>query len=330
MIINDLETLRKYLGRAINASTTLAFIEPYIQLAQDEFILPALGVEMLAELEEQAASPNTLTESNAVLLPLVQRALAFYTYQKYLPYSIGSDGDKGMQEQGTDSTKPVRMGVLDMRRRETAENAANALERVLLQLHRNPDDYPTWTGSDAYREARSLFLHSASELTLFLPQVGGSYRLFTSLRAYLAGAERDILTVVGQAQFDRLKAVLVGDETGDAPTAALLRYVKNAVARVAYAKALYFLNVVQTPGGALRILSDFDGIYNQKAVSSADLEAAQRRSDNEAAGALNSLKEFLDDNAAQYPLYSDSPAASAPAPQQFPDNSKYKGIFRMR
>jgi hypothetical protein len=333
MLINSIDALKLYLGRAINTATTLKFIEPFIQLAEDECILPAIGEDMLAELNTQYnhTDPDTLTPDNRALLTRLQRALAFYTYARYLPYSLGNDGDNGLQEQGTDKTQPVRIGVLDKRQRETASNAAAALETALMFLYRKQADYPTWTGSDAYKRANALFIFSATELTEHLPQAAGSYRLFLSLVPYLNLAEtQQIKPVIGSEQFDDLKEKRLNLATQTPADIRLLEAVGQATARGAYAKALYYLNVEQTAGGALRIKSDFDGIYNQKAVDAALLMQAQRKADTEAAMSLSALSTYLKDHADQYPLYKNSDRYQAKGPNEFPDNAPYKGIFRMR
>ena len=333
MIINTIDTLKQYLGRAINTASTLAFIEPYIQLAEDEFIRRAIGDELLDELNTQygSANQNDLTPANRLLLTKLQRALAFYTYHKYLPYSLGNDGDNGMQEQSTDKSQPVRIGVLDKRQRETAENAATALETALQFLDRKKADYPTWTSSPGFKRAKALFIFSATELTEHLPQAAGSYRLYLSLVPYLHMAEnQSIKPLIGSAQYDDLKAKRI-QTTPLAPVDIRLQEaVSKATATVAYARALYHLNVVQTSGGGLRILSDFDGIYNQKAVDVQLLQDAQRKADTEADASLNALKTYLTTYADQYPLYKNSDRYQAAGPNEFPDNSEYKGIFRMR
>ena len=333
MLIKSIDDLKLYLGRAINQATTLKFIEPYIQLAEDEFIAPAIGAEMLAELNAQynSAASDAMTDANLLLLTKLQRALAFYTYLKYLPYALGNDGDNGMQEQATDKSQPVRIGVLDKRQRETATNAAAALETALMFLYRKQVNYPTWTASDAYKQANALFIFSATELTTHLPQAAGSYRLFLSLVPYLRMAEnQQIKPLIGSAQYDDLKAKRLTMATLLPADIRLMEAVSQAVATVAYAKALYYLNVEQTSAGSLRILSDFDGIYNQKAVSPDLLMQAQRKADTEAAISLNALVTYLKDHADQYPLFKNSDRYTAKGPNELPDNTTYKGIFRMR
>ncbi|MVM36480.1 hypothetical protein GO730_00465 [Spirosoma sp. HMF3257] len=333
MIIKSIDDLKLFLGRAINQATTLAFIQPFIQLAEDEFIRPTIGDEMLNELDTQynSSAPNALTPNNRLLLTKLQRALAFYTYTKYLPFSLGNDGDNGLQEQSTDKTQPVRIGVLDKRQRESAENAATALETALLFLQRTKANYPTWTASDAFKRANALFIYSGSELTDNLPQAAGSYRLFLSLIPYLHMTEnQQIKPLIGSAQFDDLKAKRIQTTALQPVDIRLMEAVSKATATCAYARALYYLNVVQTSGGGLRILSDFDGIYNQKAVDAKLLQDAQSKADTEAAASLNALKSYLTSYADQYPLYKNSDRYQAAGPNEFPDNSTYKGIFRMR
>ncbi|MCK8492891.1 hypothetical protein M0L20_13570 [Spirosoma sp. RP8] len=332
MILNTIEGLKLHLGRAISQATKIDFIQSYIQLAENEFILRAIGPEMLAELTTQfTATPSSVTPANKELLTRLQSALAFYTYVKYLPYSLGTDGDNGLQEQDTEKTKPVRMGVLDKRLRESAENAANALEQALVYLYQHRTQYPTWLNSDSYKRSSSLFVFSATELTEYLPQAAGSYRLFLSLVPYLHKAEKNsIKPLIGSALYDDLKAKRVSTDPLQPADIRLLEAVGQATATNAYALALYYLNVVQTSGGGLRILSDFDGIYNQKAVDPKLLLEAQRKADGEASSASVALKAYLTENADQYPLYKNSDRYTAKGPNELPDNSQYQGVFRLR
>jgi hypothetical protein len=332
MILNTIDELKRYLGRAINKATTLDFIQPYIQLAQDTFLVPAFGSELIEELEAGLlANPSTLTAEQYKLLAYLQRALAFYAYVKYLPYSLGTDGDNGLQEQGTDKTQPVRMGVHDKRLRESHENAAVALETALHWLLRNRAKFPTWTASESYQLTAALFCSSATELTEYLPQVNGSYRLFLSLSGYLRRAEQtSIKPLIGSPLYDDLKAKRVAGSVLTPTEIRLMDAVSRAAATTAYAKALYHLNVQQTTGGGLRILSDFDGIYNQKAVDAALLMDAQRKADTDRVASLNDLSAYLQANRDQYPLYVQAFPDVLRGPNEFPDNSSYKGVFRMR
>lgn len=332
MLLKNVNDLRVHLGRAINKATTDEFLLPYVQLAQDEFILPAIGPQMLAELDTQynAIDPSALTTPNAALLKQFQRALAWYAYWKYLPFAIGNDGDNGLQEQATDKTQPVRIGVLEKRQRESILNASNALETALQYLHTYKTSYPTWTASDAYKEAKAMFIHSATGLTEHLPFVKNSYRLFLTLLPYLRRAERQaILPIVGPAMYDELKAYQLTDAINPA-TERLIYSIEAALSVAAYADSLFHLNVVQTPAGGLRIMSEFDGINNEKAPDADMLAEAQSKATAEANRYLKALKDYLTKYADQYPTYKDSDRYAAPNLYDMPNNDGYKGIFRLR
>ena len=329
MLIKTVDELKHHLGRAINKATTDEFLLPYVRLAQDEFIRPAIGAELLQELDTQynATDPLAgLSPANAKLLGLIQRTLTFYAYWKYLPYAIGNDGDNGLQEQATDKTSPLRIGVLEKRLRETIQNATATLEVALTYLEKHKADYPTWRSSPAYQESRSLFIFSATELTTYLPLAGKSYRFYLALRPYLKKAEKnEIRPVLGRDCFQLLKARYQTDTLGVADQE-LLEYVNEALAACAYRDALFHLNVVQTSGSGLRILSEFDGINNEKAPDAKLLLEAQARAQASAGQKLNSLKAFLEASADTYPGYQ----TGTKKPNDLPDNTGYAGIFRMR
>ena len=104
MLIKSTQEMRAFLGRAISSDFTFDSLKPYLELAQQDYLVKALGAEYWAILEAQAQN----NEANPIL-PLVRRALAFYAYHKYLPYSIGLDSDNGLQETESDNTKPLRL-----------------------------------------------------------------------------------------------------------------------------------------------------------------------------------------------------------------------------
>lgn len=332
MLLKSVNDLKAHLGRAINKATTDEFMLPFVQLAQDEFILPAIGPELLEQLDTQynSADPTALTPANSALLKKFQRALAWYAYWKYLPFAIGNDGDNGLQEQATDKTAPVRIGVLEKRLRESILNASAGIESALQYLFVYKANYPVWTASASFAKTQKLFIPSATLLTQHLPFVRNSYRLYLTLLPYLQLAEKQaILPILGQAMFDELKAYKLTNAI-NMVTERLIEGVGAALAAEAYADSLFHLNVVQTQGGGLRIMSEFDGINNEKAPDEKLLMDAQSRAKADANSALKALKTYLTVYADQYPTYKASAQYAAPNLYDMPDNDKYIGIFRMR
>lgn len=326
MLLNGVNDLIDQLGKAVSMAGSDKFMRPYIRIAQDEYIIPAIGNELFAELDAACnASVPELSSDQLELLPFLQRALAYYAYYRYLPFSIGTDGDLGLQETEGDKSKPVRIGILDQRRRASIEMATTALELALGLLFTWPESYPAFKTSKAYTEIRTLLISQPADIARYLPQTKGNYRLFLALKPYLMQAERGVIrATLGSAFYDDLKAKWQAG-TCNADELELVDMVAFALCSEAYHEAMFHLNIVQLPSGNLRVMSDFDGIYNQRNITDDQLALAQQKAEVTAKGHLTSLKSFLNDNAGLFTLYSNSERNKT----GMPDNSKYTGIFRM-
>lgn len=329
MLLNNVEDLITYLGRAVMSATTDEFLRPYIAQAQEDIFERALGADFMAHLETVHADPDAL-EPYKQLIKKTQRSLAWFAYLRYLPYAIGNDGDNGLQEIGTDNTNPVRIGVLDKRIRETEKNAVNSLESLLLFLEDNLNSFPEYANSLTGKEARALFVPSATIMSDFLPQISGNYRLFLNIKPYIRLAERDfVLPRIGQPQYDRLKTGLKDrDLTPD--ESELLFAIRRALSHTAYWIALPNMQFVLLGSGNIRILSDFDGIYNSKAPDQETVMSLVRNAESEAKKWQNALRSFLGRNITKFPLYETSQASKAQPANKLPDNDNYSSIFRMK
>lgn len=338
MLLKGTDDLIKYLGRAVNASTTDDFLMPYIQQAQEEILERAVGEALVTQVDgfynqQQAEPPLTEYEQAhcRLILPKMQKVVAWFGYLKYLPFAIGSDGDNGLQELGSDTTNPVRIGVLDKRIRESERNAASALEALLVFLENNPDKYSAYHDSPVARETRQLLVPSATAMSEFLPIIDGNYRLFLNLRPYIRLAERDyILPKLGRGQYDALKTKLKDKTPLSADEAQLLYFIRRALSHTAYWIALPNLQFVMLSNGNIRVLSDYDGIYNQKAIDNQTIISLAKAAETEAKKHQNVLKGYLIKNVELFPLYAADAASQETAVNRLPDNSSYKSIFRMK
>lgn len=330
MLIRNVEELRMFLGRAVNASFEFDSLQPFIMLAQDEYLKKGLGFAYFNELDIQCNGVEgaTLSPDNAFILRYVQRALAFYTYHKYLPYAIGSDGDNGLQEMETDKTKPVRIGVLEKRQRETIENASVAMETILSFLFELKHKYPTFWNSDFGIKLKTSWFGTAQQLSDALPLVGDSHRLLLTLNRYFTFAERSkISPVIGKQLLISVKNYHL-NPSNDEVMGDLYRLTKQAIAWLAYDEALVFLNITQTGKGSLRVLSEFDGINNAKAPDADQWTEYKRNVKVRTEGAMGDLVGFLNKNAETFPDFKNQLAYKI-SKGRLPDNSKYKSIFRM-
>ncbi|MEA5257172.1 DUF6712 family protein [Arcicella aquatica] len=332
MLIRNVEELRKYLGRAVNASFEIESLQPFIELAEDEYLKKGLGLVYFNELNNQVNGTGSvqLSANNAFILPYIQRALAFYTYHLYLPYAIGNDGDNGLQETETDTTKPARIGVLEKRQRATIENASKAMETVLELLFAEPNKYPTFWGSAFGIAFKKSWFGTAEQLSNALPLVDCSYRLLLTLNKYFVWAETARLQqIVGIEIMTMLKNYHLTPNlvTGMAD---LYRLSRQYLAWAAYEEALLFLNVVQLGNGGLRVLSEFDGINNTKAPDQNTWMEYKRNIDTRTSSARADLIGFLNKNADNFPTFKTSILYKAESQSRLPDNKKYRSVFRMK
>lgn len=330
MIVSNLDDLMKYLGRAIMSATSFEFIAPYVQMAQLSMLERALGPQFCQQLDDLVNSENEIPDNRKSIVEKAQRALAWSAYVQYLPFAIGNDGDNGLQEMGTEGTNPVRIGVLDRRIRAAERNMVESLESLLQYLEANLESYTEYRDSVDIQKRRALFLSSATAMSEFLPIIDNNYRLFLNLIPYLRLAEKDyFLPRLGVEQFNRLKAGLkAGDLTEKEKE--LMDVIRRALAHTAYWIGLPNLQFVLLDNGNLRVLSDFDGIYNRKAPDSETILSLVRTAETEAKKWQNAMRSYLSGNLEHFPLYAASQAAKEAPVNKLPDNRQYSSIFRMK
>src|SRR5688572_20232841 len=88
---------------AIDVNMKFSTIKPSLEDAEENFIKPLLGdafyAAFAADYAGAALVPDNLTANNKLLLPFIQRALAFYA-AFYLVDEVGVNvGDLGVQQQ---------------------------------------------------------------------------------------------------------------------------------------------------------------------------------------------------------------------------------------
>lgn len=321
MLLQTTADLKAYLGGAIALSADSQRMVPYITLATEKYLDRVFGAAFVESLAVEAP----LSAKQKVLRAKLARALAFYAYLEFLPYSLGSEGDNGLQEIATERTTPARLAVLNDRKLATAENAAQALETALLYLFGNAADFSAWTDSDEAKALRGLYINTGTLLGLAVPATGGSYRLLVTLQPYLEEAERtELPDILGDAYAQTLETAYRNNTLSAAQTA-LLPYLRRLVGNVAYKSALLHLNVVQQPGGGLRVLSEFDGIHNFRAATDEQIAAVQRAIDEKIIQHRGELRRYLTKNAGQLTGYT-PPSDTI----QRLDNSDFERVFVLR
>lgn len=330
-LLQNNQQIRSFLGAAYSASDDVERIMPYFNMAETTYIEKAISTELLAYLKTIANNENSASDKDKSLLMLVRRALAFYGYWMYLPYSTGIEGDNGLQETKTERTQPIRQSMLEKRIATTGDYAASALESVLLMLFSKPSDWESWNNSDTYKAACKLFIRNGSELKKGCPLTRGHHRVYLSMREYLEERQRkSIIPILGSEFADELLNRFRNEDLSPSEKD-LIPYIQRALGYSAYDDALLQLTVVQLPSGGLRVLSEFDGINNQRALSDQDKIFCEFRSKigEESEAYQRELRKYLDAHADDFPEYISTPESSKPKTWPI-DNTQYKTVIRMR
>ena len=325
MLINNVEKLREYLGRAVNASFEPTSLKPYIQLAQDTYITNVIGAEYLEYLE----NGDDLDTINQAMRIMVERALAFYAYEKYLPYALGNDGDGGLHEPENTNTKPLRIGVLEKRQRATLLNASESIEMVLFTLYTFKANYPEFWESDFGVELSKKWFKNAHDLNSVFPQINTNYRTLLTLNPYFDSiVDTTLRDMIGEDMITQIKAhALTPPSSPNLILDRLYHHVRKYIAYAGYEESLLFLQVQQTEKG-LRVYSEFDGINNSKPPEPKQFEEYKKKLNTMSLSAKNTLIGFLNEHIEDFPDFKNSPLYREDK-KRMPDNKKYKTIFRM-
>ena len=330
LLLNNIDDLRVYLGRMINKSFAVDSLVPFISMATDEAIKKAIGTEYHDRLVTPGATP--LSSDELVLKKLVERALAFYSYQKYLPFALGNDGDGGLHEPENINTKPLRIGVLEKRQRATADYAANAIEAVLELLFSDTTIFSEFWETDFGINLKLKWFRTAAELNELFPQLNTNYRLLLTLNPYFDTVQNgivfdtigaDIMTQILAYHHNPNPVIPVLTELKT-----LYQHVRRFIAYAGYQEALLFLQVYQTDKG-LRIYSEFDGINNSKAPEAQQWAEYKMKIDTLATSARKTVIGYLNTHADIFTDFKNSPLYRTDG-KRLPANQNYKSIFRMR
>lgn len=307
MIIVSNDQLTTHIGKgvisaSVESNRILAFVDFGVQK-----VIKAVGAELVTALETKRAA-QTLAGKYQELFTYMERTVSWYAYSKYLPFSSGTDGDNGLQETSSENTQPTRIGILDRRQRACDENAANSFEAMMVYLFANSADFAEWNGTPAFEAYNSLIVRNATELTAALPSVNGQYKMFVSLKGWIAEEQEELEKVTGKTLLTAIMAKLKDDSLKNSEFyLKAWKYAARYVCKKAFHNALPELQVVQT-GNGLRVLSEFDGINNQKAPTPEQyslLEMSLRDKYDEAFG---DLVTYLSENEAELPGFKEEGA----------------------
>lgn len=307
MLLKTIAELKTYIP-TLNKNTAWETMRPMVEHAERKYIIQLISQAQYDALNTAYnAAPQTLTAHQLLLLPYVQKALAYYAFFEALPMLGAMVSDMGVTEQSSSegTATPTRQWVFNQLRDNVISTADYAADALLSFLEINHADYPLWKASTSYTITKALYITSVADFEAHIP-LGGSKRVWLNIRPFVQLAEIEyIITAISQSLHDDLKAkILLTPATPlSAAYATLLLKIQRTLAWLALYRALPFQAVQFTPGVGITSVSTSDGHTAKSAADRQRYETAVTAATSVGMSCLRDLKKYLDDHCSDYPLY---------------------------
>lgn len=313
-LITSLEEIYPFLS--VDADFELSAFMPYLEQATRKELQALLGKELLGalmdEYEQAAGDPQAMESKLAALLLWVQRPLCFYAYVRFANTSNLTLSHQGMFEQSPEHTMSAPKWKIQALLLDLIAQGDEAAESLIAFLEEHADDYPLWKDSEAFSYSDGSLFAKAEEFSHFI-DINQSRRLFLRLKPYIRRAEILAKKVLGTEQFTDLHAQLSAQSVSPEGEE-LLVYVRAYVAHEAMLRALPFLSFSQSASG-LQIITTIEQINVKSALSATDRKELKQEVYTQLEEARRDLIQFLEEHAANYPLWGNSAANSQRQPK---------------
>lgn len=317
-LISTVDQIKQYV--AVNLATNIDSILPYITQAELKFIKPLIGKQLYEDVLEYVEDQDSESDNDALdeLLDYIRRPLAHYAYYLYVPVGNVQLSDRGIHI-STDETKKTAFEWQIDQLRESFINTAHDFSETLLEwleeyINEQESDSAgegnqailAWVNSDAYTEAKGLFINKASEFNEQF-YINNSRRLFVILRPIIKSIElKYVRPIISITYYDELKNEILNRNISS-DNQVIIDLIKSAVAHLTVARAISELAVEILPQGVFEnwkqatLRAAQPARRDNLAVLKANLQA-----DGEAE--LKAVQEYLDANASasKYKTYYES------------------------
>jgi len=302
MIYDDIVQFKNYTGGAVNYSVELSSLEPTMLTAARQHLIPwltaAVWDEVLAIYE--ADTPST---EEAALLDHTRRALAMLTMYEYVRIGGIQFSEAGIMRAETENMKSAYKYQENAYKEYMQEHGFNALETLLEYLDANADAFETWRDGGGRSRYRSTLLHRHTDITDI---TGRNVSRFTFhiLRPVIGDLELFALVpILGEAALDDLRLNFIADDMSE-PETTLLGLCRKVLAHFAIAEGVSRL-YVQVKGDRVvqTETAEQQGARKEAMPTTDALGLLMQLNSDWANRHFSYLRNFLDNNATDFPLY---------------------------
>lgn len=305
MLFDTIDEIQK-LVPAVSNGLSLALIRTHIETAENRWLKQLLGAQLMGQLQADYDA-NSTDVAHLALLSKARMPVAMLAMSLYAPYGQVQISDAGWRIIQTDTERPAYRYQIEKIVDALTNDGFLALEELVSFLESAKVDYPTWDYAGTHKHT----INTASKFNEFI-NINDSRLIYLKLIPHITRAEKNIGAMIAKQLMDELLQAIESDSL-TTELEALLEKVQPAVAHSAYSKAIPALPV-QVDGNRVTIftnqfLSDFD----PKIAPDSGVLAFLARTNREIADQYEeTLLEFLNENAGDYPAFEQSSAFITP------------------
>jgi len=333
-LITSITELKQYL--AIDANTQMATLQPYINEAEQVFIIPLLGQEFYDEFAALYADsiisedPVALDADHAALLPYIQRPLAYYTQMLSIVHLSSSFGERGIRIHTDDNSMVAPRWQHEKMQFQALKNGDLHADKLLKYLEDHAASFETWADSSACTKKSGVLVYSTAIASRYIA-ISESRRVYLKLFQTIKDIEtRFAKKLIGSAQYVALVTALQADDVSTEEQA-LLEKLYPIISKRALYMQLPFMRISVNENGVF-VYSGLDELHKYFATD-ADVKILRQQLIDGEMGYLADeleLKQFIEDNIGDYPLIEASEAYTVqpdPGPTFKPNNDPLNKHF---
>lgn len=295
-------------GVTDNNLTPTVFI-PYVEKAQEQYLVKVLGDELIDELETQH-SGGSLSATNLKLWNKVIKVLGPLAKYNLTPEVADKISNTGVNVSNSNDFIPSTDRGIYFLRSSLLNNGYMAIDALYRFLEKNKTDYPLWTASAAFSNYKKYFISTAEQFNEYVV-INSSTWIFMQLVAYIHDVEqRYIVGTITAELFDDLKTKWLA-ESLSIEEKKLHQHLCRCIAQYAYAMGLKSPFVRQEIQNVIASRSEN---FNRNLLAKEEYAAIIQEHENLAAAALFDAISYLNKTASLtvFPLWFNSSSYKSP------------------
>lgn len=240
-IITKNEELKEFV--VVEKELTKTVFLPFVNNAQEKYLLRILGDNLLSELETAYAdsinpTPTVLSPKMKNLLYEARKVVAPLAMYSYLAHANVRLSNNGAQKTVSENYEAVSNTEIYFARIDFLQQGYTGIASLYRFLNKNKSDYNSWVGSEGEDRYNEFFIRSAKEFSAHVSSVRNSDWIFELMTGYMRDVEQRYIQ--GALTFEVFIDLKTKRNTGNLSIyeEELLKKIHNAIAHHTYALAM--------------------------------------------------------------------------------------------